>query len=294
MDQSFLTFESLLEKCLHIGSLLFNSSSFSLRCRPGSGRLHLTLSNMFGEAFRIPFRLKLGFFLGFFVIIFVTLSSSVASQEALSVESPALPDVATEAPATAAQVPLAERSLPKVDGREDHGDNEEEGEEEEGLVVSSQEERPALPRMKGIRTTFAAVTMMLIFLIAHFLSVKTEDLSEIDNLSLYENRHLASAIMLAGMLFSGLGDMLASYRLRLNAKNGVYTPKWKGLDKRGKPQMALGAVLYMAMIASALSLGTFGGVPTLVSQAISVFAAGLFYWGAALYVDPWGLGNDDD
>ncbi|CDJ33124.1 uncharacterized protein EMH_0080300 [Eimeria mitis] len=144
------------------------------------------------------------------------------------------------------------------------------------------------PGVRGRKSVLTALLLIAGYLLAHIMSrheLWPSALLDPGPLNLPENAHLASAAAVTGVLLSGLGELLQSALSR--RKGHLNSPQ----QRRGMLQMVLAGFLYFSCIGAAVSLGPLAALPQLHAQIISLAAAGLFFWGGALYFDPFGLVN---
>ncbi|CDJ47948.1 hypothetical protein, conserved [Eimeria brunetti] len=144
------------------------------------------------------------------------------------------------------------------------------------------------PKVRGLKTAVTAMLLIAGYLVAHMLGSPERGpsaLVHVESLDAPENLWLASAAAVLGMLFSGLGELAQSVLL----KNGQHAGLAK--KKRGMLQMVIAAFLYISCIGASFYLGPFLALSRLQAQILSLAAAGLFFWGAALYFDPFLMVN---
>ncbi|CDJ41918.1 hypothetical protein, conserved [Eimeria tenella] len=150
-------------------------------------------------------------------------------------------------------------------------------------------------KVRGLRTAVTALLFIGGYLLAHVLATPGKSFSnvlEVKSLLTYENRYLASAAASAGMLLSGLGEILQHMLFDRPLRGPRSRPHTHRLKRRrGMPQMFVAAILYVMCIGAAVELGPLAPVSLVHLQTLSLVAAGLFYWGAALYFDPFGLSS---
>ncbi|CDJ63116.1 hypothetical protein, conserved [Eimeria necatrix] len=150
-------------------------------------------------------------------------------------------------------------------------------------------------KVRGLRTAVTALLFIGGYLLAHILATPGKSFSnvlEVKSLLTYENRYLASAAASAGMLLSGLGEILQHMLFGRPLHGHRSRPQTHRLKRRrGLPQMFVATILYVMCIGAAVELGPLAPVSLVYLQTLSLVAAGLFYWGAALYFDPFGLSS---
>ena len=104
----------------------------------------------------------------------------------------------------------------------------------------------ASPRVKGVKTTLVALGFIVALLLVHMMMTpgKLDEKFRVSSLSSPSAKHLASAAAVLGMLMSGLGDIFHSLALR---SSGVplLNPRASFMQGRGKPQIFIGAVLFV-------------------------------------------------
>ncbi|CDJ32546.1 uncharacterized protein EMH_0012860 [Eimeria mitis] len=143
------------------------------------------------------------------------------------------------------------------------------------------------PGVRGRKSVLTALLLIAGYLLAHIMSDERGPSALLDPglLNKRENAHLASAAAVTGLLLSGLGELLQSFLLR--RQRHLNLPQ----RRRGMLQMVLAGFLYLSCIGAVLHLGPFMADSAFLVQFVSFAAAGLFFWGGALYFDPFGLVN---
>ncbi|CDI83534.1 hypothetical protein, conserved [Eimeria acervulina] len=148
-------------------------------------------------------------------------------------------------------------------------------------------------KVRGLKTVLTALLFIGGYLLAHVLASPERGLSalsRVESLQEPENMWLASAAAVLGMFFSGLGELVQSVLLRRGQSvNLASEAHQQASRKRGLPQMVTAAFLYVSCLGAALYMGPLFSIDRLQAQILSTAAAGLFFWGAALYFDPFGL-----
>ncbi|CDI74382.1 hypothetical protein, conserved [Eimeria praecox] len=148
-------------------------------------------------------------------------------------------------------------------------------------------------KVRGLKTAAVALLFIVGYLLAHILASPEKGLSSlrsVDDIATPENMWIANVAALTGMLFSGLGELAQTVLLKrgqvVSSATGTHQMARR---RRGLLQMVLGTFLYVMCIGSALFLGPLWNLSRIHAQFLSSAAAGLFFWGAALYFDPFGL-----